>query len=59
MPANKLPASQPALSGDGKRLRRARNIIRRYASLQNPPAKVARRLERARAFMVRAVLVKS
>lgn len=49
--------ASPLAIGEGKRVRRARNIIRRYGSEPDLPAKLARRLERAKAVMVRAALL--
>lgn len=68
MPANKLPASQPALSGDGKRMRRARNLVNRYSrgtgilpaeSIRFDRDVDRKRYERAVAVLVNSALLKS
>jgi hypothetical protein len=57
MLANKPQASRAAI-GEGKRVRRARNIVKRYAELANLSDRMLRRLERAKAVLVYASLSK-
>lgn len=56
LPANKGSASRLAI-GRGKRVRRARNIVKRYAGKPGLEPKLKRRLARAQAVILEAALL--
>ena len=55
---SKNSKASPFPIGVGRKVRRARNIIKRYGALQKPEAKLQRRLARAVALVAWADLSK-